>query len=53
MEAGERVVLIVAAPPDPEGARAGRLAVLVGDPEDPAVRAAASEMEGELYSRPG
>lgn len=48
---GEKVVLIV--PPGAEGAaaaaRPGRLAVLVGDPADPAVWAAARAMTGELF----
>jgi hypothetical protein len=47
----EPVVLIV----DPDSvsgpARPGRLAVLVGDPDDPVTTAAAREMEAELYAR--
>lgn len=45
---GSPVVLIVA-PGRYAPARSGRLAVLVGDPADPAVRRAAAEMEAELY----
>jgi len=47
---GDRVVLIVG----PEGlpsalpARPGRLALMVGDPAEPEVRAAARAMEAEL-----
>lgn len=49
---GWRVVLIVRPGSPGPPARAGRLAVLVGDPANPAVRAAAAEMEAELYARP-
>jgi hypothetical protein len=52
--AGERVVLVVTpdAPAvlDPGGP--GRLAVMVGDPADPAVRAAARAMDAELFAAP-
>jgi hypothetical protein len=51
--ADRQMVVLVAATavvaPDPG---AGRLAHMVGDPDDPAVRAAAEEMEGELFGAP-
>jgi F420-dependent methylenetetrahydromethanopterin dehydrogenase len=55
---GADVVLIVApsagAPGGPAaavpGSGPGRLAVLVGDPADPAVRRAAEEMDAELFA---
>jgi len=51
---GEGVVLIVpvGAPPGqpgPVSAGAGRIAVLVGDADDPATRLAAAAMEAELF----
>ncbi len=48
---GCRVVLILGPTAPVSAARAGRVAVLVGDPADPAVRTAAAEMEAELYAR--
>ena len=50
---GCRVVLILGPDAPVTPAQAGRLAVMVGDPADPAVRVAASEMEAELYGRTG
>lgn len=46
---GGAVVLIVAPGPVAGTARPGRLAVLVGDPGDPAVWQAAAAMESELF----
>jgi NADPH-dependent ferric siderophore reductase len=49
---GGRVVLILAPGAPVTPAQPARMAVLVGDPADPAVRAAASEMEAELFPSP-
>ncbi|HLH46938.1 MAG TPA: hypothetical protein VKV25_07250 [Acidimicrobiales bacterium] len=51
LAAGVHVALVLpAGETAPEaGAGPGRLAVLVGDPADPAVAAAADEMAGELF----
>jgi hypothetical protein len=51
--AGREVVLMVApgSDPVPFGGGPGRLAVIVGDPADPAVRAAAEAMDRELFGR--
>jgi hypothetical protein len=53
--AGQDVILVVAStagpvtwPPD----SAGRMAVLVGCPDDPQVRGAAAVMAAELFDRP-
>lgn len=48
---GGGVVLILGPGAPATPAQAGKLAVLVGDPDDPAARAAAAEMEAELYAR--
>lgn len=48
--AGMDVVLIVGPGGDPVAAEGpGRLAVMVGEASDPAVQAAAAEMDGELF----
>lgn len=47
--AGEHVVVVVApGGPVPDGGGPGRVAVLVGDPADPATWDAARELAGEL-----
>jgi hypothetical protein len=52
VQQGADVVLIVgeetSVPPIRQGT--GRLAVMVGDPADPATRSAAGEMDEELFS---
>lgn len=50
LDRGEAVVLII--PHDADGAAPapGRLAVIVGDPDDPAAWEAAREMERELFT---
>jgi cephalosporin hydroxylase len=52
IQQGRDVVLIVGDETDvPPAARgAGRLALMVGDPSDPATAAAAREMDDELFS---
>jgi hypothetical protein len=49
LAAGRSVVLIVAADGPVADPGPGRMAVMVGDAADPAVRAAAEEMERELF----
>lgn len=48
VRAGRDVVLITAGP-DPARSGPGRLAVMIGDRRDPAVVAAAQEMDAELF----
>ncbi|HET6965730.1 MAG TPA: hypothetical protein VFH58_13220 [Acidimicrobiales bacterium] len=48
---GDRVVLVLGPGAPARPARAGALAILLGDPTDPAVQFAAAEMEAELYGR--
>lgn len=48
---GGRVVLVVTGPSE-VGAVPGRLAMMVGEPGDAAVMAAARDMEAELFAAP-